>query len=73
MKILSNTQLQEKLYEFYQQHYGENDSDVWYAASAANVRIFRRGEIIVTLQCHILTGVVTAHTDPEMEADSDAR
>ena len=73
MIILNNIQLQEKLYEFYQQNYGESADDVWYTAPAANVRMFCRGEKIVTLQCHILSGVVTVHTEPKTEADCDAQ
>lgn len=62
MNILTKTQIHEKLQTYYQDNYGNNDEDVWYSAPAANVWMFRRNGKIVTLQCHLLTGVVTEQT-----------
>ena len=59
MKILTRTQIEENLREYYQAHYGENYVDVWYDSPAANVWVFRCENKIITLQCHILTGIVT--------------
>jgi len=62
MNILTKTHIHEKLQTYYQENYGENNNDVWYSAPAANVWMFRRNGKIVTLQCHILTGIVTEQT-----------
>ena len=70
MKILTRTQIEEKLQEYYQAHYGENHADVWYDSPAANVRMFRRDNKIITLQCHILTGIVTEQSVEAPEGGS---
>ena len=70
MKMLTRTQIEEKLREYYQAHYGENHADVWYDPPAANVWMFRRNNKIVTLQCHILTGIVTEQTVDSPEGES---
>jgi len=62
MNIPTKTHIHEKLQTYYQENYGENNNDVWYSAPAANVWMFRRNGKIVTLQCHILTGIVTEQT-----------
>ena len=45
---------------YYLEHYGEKDTDIWYEQPAAKVWVFAREEKLVTLQCHILTGTVSA-------------
>ena len=62
MKILTKAQLEERLRAYYEKHYGENDTDVWYEPPATNVWMFRREGKIIVLQCHILSGEVTAQT-----------
>ena len=63
MKILSNGRLSEALCAYYKEHYGERETDEWYEQPAANVWVFSRGETIVTLKCHILTGEVSEQTE----------
>ena len=59
MKILKNEELDTRLEEYYKEHYGEMDSDIWHEQPAANVWVFQRGKKIITLKSHILTGDVT--------------
>ena len=63
MKILTNNELDENLHKYYLEHYGEDNSDIWYEQPAANVWVFQRGQKIITLKSHILTGVVTESTE----------
>lgn len=70
MNILTKAQIREKLQTYYQENYGENDEDVWYSAPAANVWMFRRNGKIVTLQCHILTGIITEQRVESPEGES---
>ncbi|MBQ1271155.1 MAG: hypothetical protein IIY11_05805 [Clostridia bacterium] len=58
-RILTHDEFQIHLDSHYIRHYGVRDSDYWYPAPAVNVRQFARGTKLVTLKCHILTGVVT--------------
>ena len=62
MGMLTNAQIEQSLQEYYKAHYGECDTDVWYDQPAVNVWVFRRDGKIITLQCHILTGIVTEQT-----------
>lgn len=59
MNMLTKIQIKKILQEYYNEHYGENNADVWYDQPAANVWVFGRNEKIITLKCHILTGIVT--------------
>ena len=58
-RLLTNDEFQATLDRHYIQHYGVNNNDFWYPAPAANVRVFARGKDLITLKCHVLTGVVT--------------
>lgn len=62
-RILTNDELQTNLDRHYIRNYGVNDSDYWYPAPAANVRVFSRGSKLVTLKCHILTGMVSEYAE----------
>ncbi len=62
-RILTNDEFQAHLDTYYIQHYGVNDSDFWHPAPAANVRVFSRGKDLITLKCHILTGVVSEYAE----------
>jgi len=62
-RILTNDELETNLDRHYIQYFGVNESDYWYPAPAANVRVFSRGNKLVTLQCHILTGAVTEYAE----------
>lgn len=57
--MLTKTQIEQCLTQYYKEIYGEIEGDIWYDQPAVNVRVFRRDEKIITLKCHILTGVVT--------------
>ena len=59
VEILTKRQIAEILRKYYIEHYGTNDADIWYEQPAANVWIFSRNGKIITLKCHILTGMVT--------------
>ncbi len=63
MKILSKEELNEKLYQYYLEHFGERDSDEWFEPPAVNVCVFKREGKFYTLQSHILTGEVTVHNE----------
>jgi len=63
MKILSNEKLNVALGRYYKEHYGERETDVWYEQPAANVWVFGRGDKIITLKSHILTGEVSEQTE----------
>lgn len=62
-RILTNDEFQALLDRHYIRHFGVNNSDFWYPAPAANVRVFARGSTLVTLKCHILTGVVEVYSE----------
>ncbi len=57
--ILSKEKLNQCLYEYYKEHYGECESDVWYEQPAVNVWVFGRDDKVITLQSHMLSGEVT--------------
>lgn len=59
MKILKREALNDCLYKYYQEHYGERDTDVWYDQPAVNVWVFRRDGKFIILKSHMLTGEVT--------------
>ena len=41
-KILTKDELEEKIWEYYIEHYGEDEGDVWFDPPAVNVRTFLR-------------------------------
>ena len=59
VEFLTKRQIAEILRKFYIEHYGANDTDIWYEQPAANVWMFSRNGKTITLKCHILTGTVT--------------
>ena len=62
-KILSAQECNEKLQAYYQEHYGERDTDVWYEKPAVNVCVFGRDGKYISLQCHILNGEITEYIE----------
>ena len=62
-KILTKDELEEKIWEYYIEHYGEDEGDVWFDPPATNVRTFLRGGKYITLKSHILTGEVEEHVE----------
>lgn len=63
MAILEKQVFNEKLYNYYTENYGENDTDIWFEQPAVNVWVFRRDNKIITLKSHILTGEVEESTE----------
>lgn len=61
--ILKKEEMNRYLQEYYLKKYGEREDDIWFEQPAANVWIFKRGNNYITLQCHILNGVVTEFVD----------
>lgn len=59
MAILEKEKLEQYLNEYYEEHFGRQDTDIWYEQPAVNVWVFGRGGKIITLKSHLLTGVVT--------------
>ena len=59
MEILKKEKFAEYLHEYYREHYGEKDTDIWYEQPAVNVWVFCRDDKFITLKSHILTGEVT--------------
>ena len=57
-KILKKEEFNKKLFDYYVEHYGERDTDIWYEQPAVNVMVFGRDGKIITLKSHILTGEV---------------
>lgn len=63
MGILDKSVIGQNLRNYYIEHYGERDTDIWYDQPAVNVWVFGRDSKIIALQCDILTGEVTEHID----------
>ena len=68
-KILKKEQFDAYLSEYYREHYGERKTDKWYEQPAVNVWVFGRGNKIISLKSHILTGEIEVKEDilPEKE------
>lgn len=58
MRLLDKQEISQFLYEFYKETYGELETDKWFEQPAVNVWVFERDGKIITLKCHILTGVM---------------
>lgn len=59
MAILNKEKLEQCLNEYYEEHYGRQNTDIWYEQPAVNVWVFGRDGKIITLKSHLLTGAVT--------------
>lgn len=59
MAILNKERLEQCLNEYYEEHYGRQNTDIWYEQPAVNVWVFGRDGKIITLKSHLLTGAVT--------------
>ena len=60
MEILEKEVLNQKLYTYYKEKFGEKESDFFYEQPAANVFVFKRENKVITLKCHILKGTIEA-------------
>ena len=65
-EILKKEQFNKFLREYYLEHYGERDTDVWYEQPAVNVWVFGRGDKIIALKSDILTGEVEENVKTKM-------
>ncbi|MBP3484037.1 MAG: hypothetical protein J6K00_02965 [Oscillospiraceae bacterium] len=59
MAILDKEKLEQCLNEYYEEHYGRQNTDIWYEQPAVNVWVFGRDGKIITLKSHLLTGAVS--------------
>ncbi len=59
MAILNKEKLEQCLNEYYEEHYGRQNTDIWYEQPAVNVWVFGRDGKIITLKSHLLTGAVS--------------
>ena len=64
--FLKEEEYNRSLLEYYMENYGENEEDLFYEKPANNVIVFKRGNKIITLKSHVLTGEVTA-AEKELE------
>ena len=62
-RILEKEELNNYLYQYYMEHYGERDTDEWLEQPAVNVIVFKRDGKYISLKSHILTGKVTEHIE----------
>lgn len=62
-RILEKEELNNYLYNYYMEHYGERDTDEWLEQPAVNVIVFKRDGKYISLKSHILTGKVTEHIE----------
>lgn len=62
-RILEKEELNNYLYNYYVEHYGERDTDEWFEQPAVNVIVFKRDGKYISLKSHILTGKVTEHIE----------
>lgn len=62
-EILTKEELNNHLYKYYVENYGERDTDEWFEKPAVNVIVFKRDGKYISLKSHILTGKVTEHIE----------
>lgn len=62
-RILEKEELNNYLYKYYEENYGERDTDEWFEQPAVNVIVFKRDGKYITLKSHILTGEVAEHIE----------
>ena len=63
--ILTKEELEKKIRDYYLRHCGERKTDVWFEPPAANVRVFLRDGVCISLKAHILTGEVEEFSSHE--------
>jgi len=57
-RILTKEEFDSFLRSYYLEHYGEQDSDIWFEQPAVNVWVFKRDNRYISLKSHMLTGEV---------------
>ena len=68
MPMLTKQQIHKCLNDYYIQHCGKRENDMWYEQPAVNVKVFAREGKIITLHCHVLTGKVKEYTEDIIKA-----
>lgn len=63
MLFLSDDKIDECLRKYYEEHFGVNNTDIWYPNPGVNVRVFRRDDQVITLVSHPFTGAVQAEIE----------
>ena len=63
MNILTKEELNQVLYDYYVEHYGEKETDEWCEQAAVNVWCFKRDGRYISLKAHILSGAVQEHIE----------
>ncbi|MBE6989034.1 MAG: hypothetical protein E7432_09725 [Ruminococcaceae bacterium] len=58
MPLLPKAEFNRILEEYYLEHYGKDENDIWMEKPAVNVVTFRRGDRFISLKSHIITGEV---------------
>ena len=58
MAILEKEVLNQKLWNFYSENFGENETDFFFEQPAVNVIVFKRESKIHTVKCHIINGTI---------------
>lgn len=62
-RILEKEEFEKIIYDYYLEHYGEQETDVCLESPAVNVRTFLRDGKYITLKSHILTGEIEVHIE----------
>ena len=62
-KIIEKEEFEKIIYDYYLEHFGEREADVWFEPPAVNVRTFLRDSKYITLKSHILTGEIEVHIE----------
>lgn len=57
-EILKKEQFNRNIYNYYVEHYGERDTDIWHEQPAVNVWVFERDNKIIAMKSHILNGEI---------------
>ena len=63
MAIIDKNIISLRLHEYYKEHYGELDSDIWFEKPAVNVWVFKREDQIITRKFDIKNGEITTKTE----------
>ncbi len=67
MSFFDKDKYNRALFSYYCSCFGKQETDVWYEQPAVNVWVFGRGNEIITLHSHIITGEVTARVERKKE------
>lgn len=57
-EILSKEQFNENIFNYYAEHYGVRETDIWHEQPAVNVQVFERNNKIIAIKSHMLNGEI---------------